>query len=61
MSRCIESMQQSIAKMKMAAYAPDVLLEFSRDICKTYEFYRAQELIQIGYETAERELGKLQS
>jgi NTE family protein len=61
MSRCIESMQQSIAKMKMAAYAPDILLEFSRDICKTYEFYRAKELIQLGYETAERELGKQQS
>jgi len=58
MSRCIETMQQSIAKMKIAAYAPDVLLEFSRDICKTYEFYRAKELIKLGYDTAESELRK---
>ena len=58
MSRCIEIMQQSIAKMKMAAYAPDILIEFPRDIAHTYEFYRAKELIKIGYEKAEHELRK---
>jgi len=58
MSRCIEIMQQSIAKMKMAAYAPDILIEFPRDIAHTYEFYRAEELIKLGYEKAEQELSK---
>ncbi len=58
MSRCIEIMQQSIAKMKMAAYAPDILIEFPRDIAHTYEFYRAEELIKLGYEKAEHELSK---
>lgn len=58
MSRCIEIMQQSIAKMKMAAYAPDILIEFPRDIAHTYEFYRAKELIKLGYDTTERELSK---
>ena len=58
MSRCIEIMQQSITKMKMAAYSPDILLEFSRDIASTYEFYRAEELIKLGYETAEQEFRK---
>ena len=58
MSRCIEIMQQSIAKMKMAAYAPDILIEFPRDIAHTYEFYRAEELIKLGYEKAEHELRK---
>lgn len=58
MSRCIEIMQQSITKMKMAAYAPDILIEFSRDIATSYEFYRAEELIKLGYEKAEQELRK---
>ena len=58
MSRCIEIMQQSITQMKMAAYAPDILIEFSREIARTYEFYRADELIKLGYRTAQRELQK---
>lgn len=57
-ARCIEIMQQSITKMKMAAYSPDVLIEFSRDIASTYEFYRAKELIELGYQKAEDELRK---
>jgi len=60
MSRCIEIMAQSIAKMKMAAYAPDILLEFPRDIAASYEFYRAKELIKLGYDTAEQEFRKHQ-
>jgi NTE family protein len=53
-------MQQSIAKMKIAAYSPDILLEFPSKIARSYEFYRAEELIKLGYEVAERELGKRQ-
>jgi len=58
MSRSIEIMQNSIAKMKMAAYSPDILIEFSSDTARTYEFYRAKELIQLGYDKAEKELRK---
>lgn len=60
MSRSVEIMQNSIAKMKMAAYSPDVMLEFPRDIARGYEFYRAKELIQLGHEKAEEVLGKNQ-
>ncbi len=58
MSRSVEIMQNTIAKMKMAAYSPDIVIEFSRDIASGYEFYRAKELIKIGYDTAQRELSK---
>ena len=57
MSRSIEIMQNSIAMMKMAAYSPDILINFSSDIAHTYEFYRAKELIQFGYDKAEQVLG----
>lgn len=56
MSRSVEIMQNTIAKMKMAAYSPDIVIEFSRDIASGYEFYRAKELIKIGYDMAEQEL-----
>lgn len=58
MSRSIEIMQNSIAKMKMSAYSPDILIDFPSDIAHTYEFYRAKELIQFGYDKAEQVLRK---
>ena len=58
MSRSIEIMQNSIAKMKMSAYSPDILIDFPSDIAHTYEFYRAKELIQLGYDKAEQVLRK---
>jgi len=56
-SRSFETMQNAIAAMKLAAYAPDVLIEVPRDACEAHEFHRARELIEIGYRLAERELG----
>lgn len=58
MTRSIEIMQNSIANMKIAAYSPDILIEFSTDIARAYEFYRAKELIQLGYDKAEKVLRK---
>ncbi|MBK5929799.1 patatin-like phospholipase family protein [Halochromatium salexigens] len=56
MSRSFETMQNAIAAMKLAAYAPDVLLEVPRDACEAHEFHRARELIDVGYRIAEREM-----
>jgi NTE family protein len=55
-SRSFETMQNAIAAMKLAAYAPDVLIEVPRDCCEAHEFHRARELIEIGYGLAERAL-----
>ncbi len=58
LTRSIEIMQTTIASMKMAAYAPDVTISISREIARSYEFYRAEELIEYGYKRAERALKK---
>lgn len=50
----IETMQSSIVRMKMAPYTPDYYLSISSNAARAYEFYRADELIQLGRETAER-------
>ncbi|WP_462321490.1 patatin-like phospholipase family protein [Halochromatium sp.] len=55
-SQSFETMQNAIAAMKLAAYAPDVLLEVPRNTCQAHEFHRASELIDVGYQVAERGL-----
>jgi NTE family protein len=47
-SQSIDAMQNSIARYKLAAYSPDILIEIPRDCCTIYEFDRAIELIDIG-------------
>ena len=44
-----EAMQSTIARQKLAAYPPDVVIEIPRNACRTLEFYRAAELIALGY------------
>ena len=43
-------MQNAIARMKLATYAPDVVIEIPRHSCKAYEFYRAAEMVELGYQ-----------
>lgn len=50
----IETMQSSMVRMKMAPYTPDYHLIISRDAARAHEFHRARELIQLGWNTAER-------
>ena len=56
-SRSIETMQNAIAAVKLAAYTPDFIINIPRDVCQAHEFHRARELIEIGEQIAEQELG----
>lgn len=51
-----ETMQGTIARQKIAAYPPDVVLEVPKNLCAILEFDKAAPLIKYGYELAEREL-----
>ena len=53
----LDLMQNSIARMKLASYTPDVVIDVPRDACLFYEFYRAEELIALGGECASAALG----
>jgi NTE family protein len=48
-----EAMQSTIARLKLAAYPPDAVIEIPRNSCKTLEFHRAAELIALGYRKAQ--------
>jgi NTE family protein len=46
----MEAMQTTIARLRLAAYSPDVLVEIPRNVCGFHEFWRAEELIALGRE-----------
>lgn len=52
-SKSIDAMQNTIARFKLAAYAPDVVINIPSNSCAFYEFYRAEELIELGYRKTE--------
>jgi len=44
----IDTMEASIARCKLAAYPPDLLIEVPINTCGAHEFYRAREVIAAG-------------
>ena len=56
LNQSLEIMQESLARYKMAGYAPDLLIPVSRRQCRFYEFNRAEEMIQLGRIVTERAL-----
>ena len=50
MVRSIDVMQGAIARLKLAAYVPDIVVEIPRDSAGFFEFNRAEELAELGYE-----------
>lgn len=57
-NQSFDAMQSTIARQKLAAYPPDVLLEIPRNACGTLEFDRADEMIELGRKTAMQQLQK---
>ncbi len=51
-SQSFDAMQGVLARQKLAAHPPDVLIEIPQDACGLLEFDRAAELIALGYERA---------
>ena len=51
-----DAMQGAIARQKLAAYPPDVIIELPRNLCGTLEFDRADEMIEVGYRLAAEKL-----
>jgi NTE family protein len=54
----LDLMQNSIARMKLASYTPDLVIDVPRDACLFYEFYRAEEMIALGRERAAEALSR---
>ena len=47
-NQSFEVMQTSLAQYKIAGYPPDILINVPKRVCRSFEFYKAPELIQLG-------------
>ena len=50
----IEAMQGTISQLRLAGNSADVMIEIPRNACSFFEFWRAEELIAMGRECAEK-------
>lgn len=57
-SMSFDTMQNTLARMKQAAYTPDITIHISRDAARSFEFYRAAEMIELGRASAEKVLAE---
>jgi NTE family protein len=58
MMRSMDAMQTTIASFKLAAYKSEIIINIPRDLCGFFEFYRARELINFGYNRAKEIMEK---
>jgi len=56
--KTISLMTYHMAQMSLKQSKPDVLIEVSRDSCGTYDFFKAQELIDMGSEATSTAMDK---
>ena len=61
MNRTIDIAQSALARHTLAAYPPDLFIEVPRTVCRSLEFHRAAEVIDVGRELAAVALGTLDS
>jgi len=57
-NQAFDAMQSTIARQKLAAYPPDISIEIARNACATLEFDRADEMIELGYKSAQKSLSE---
>ena len=58
MNRTIDIAQAALARHTLAAYPPDLLIDVPRTACRSLEFHRATEVIDIGRKLASEALDK---
>ena len=61
MMRSIDIAQAALARHQMAAYPPDILIEVPRTACRSLDFHRAAELIDLGHQLAARALDRVEA
>ena len=61
MNRTIDIAQAALARHQLATYPPDLLIEVPRTACRSLDFHRAAEVINLGHELAAHALDTLTS
>ncbi|MCV6612702.1 MAG: serine protease, partial [Amphritea sp.] len=55
-NQAFDAMQSTIARQKLAAYPPDQSIIIPRNACSMFDFDRAGEMIELGYNEARKNL-----
>ena len=58
MMQSFETTQAALAQYKIAGYPPDVLIDVPRSVCRSYDFHRAGQLIELGHKLAKKQLSR---
>jgi NTE family protein len=48
MQQSLDAMQSVLARYRLAGYPPDVLISVPKDACRSLDFHKAQEMIDLG-------------
>ncbi|MCO4756392.1 MAG: patatin-like phospholipase family protein [Oceanospirillaceae bacterium] len=56
----VEVMQGSLSQYKIAGYPPDLVVPIPHDLCHFFEFYRAEEVIEVGRQITRERLEALE-
>lgn len=57
-SQSMDTMQNAIARFKLATYSPDLIISIPKSACTFLDFHRADELIRLGYLKAEETMAE---
>lgn len=57
-NEAFDAMQGTIARQKLAAYPPDIVIEIARNACGTLELDRASQMIELGRSKAQKKLAQ---
>ena len=58
LDRSFDMMQNKISRHAIQKHRPDIVLSISKTACSTFDFYRADEMIELGKRTFNEELRK---
>lgn len=56
-NKTISTMTNHISRSTIEKYPPDILIQVSRDACGTFDFYKAEEMVEVGRYSAQNVLG----
>ncbi|HDH03860.1 MAG TPA: hypothetical protein ENH15_06415 [Actinobacteria bacterium] len=59
LTQVVDTVENTIARFKLAAYSPDYIVEIPRNACALFDFHRAGELIALGWQRAEQTLAHI--
>jgi len=58
LNRSIDLMQEKMTNLQMEIIKPDILIQVSRNSCGTFEFYKSNELVELGKKAFDKSYGQ---